>query len=245
MCTVSWLPGPGGYLLCFNRDENRARSPALPPTLRADGGLEIIAPTDADGGGTWIGVNSAGVTICLANLYDSPNPSPANPISRGLLVLGLLGQRQLDSVEASLAAFETGRYRPFSLIGMEPDRPARIWRWDGARLTSRAQPEAGLLITSSAVDQPRAESARRQLFEELYSSHWLSAASLVALHQSHRPERGGRSVCMHRPDAHTVSLTRVEVTTDTISMAYSAGSPCLHPLGTPLMTLRQSLRARS
>jgi hypothetical protein len=48
---------------------------------------------------------------------------------------------------------------------------------------------------------------------------------------------------MHRTDACTVSLSRIEVTTDRIAIAYAAGSPCHTPLGLPLTALRQSVRA--
>ena len=46
------------------------------------------------------------------------------------------------------------------------------------------------------------------------------------LHSSHDPEPGAYSVCMHRDDAVTVSMTLVEVSGDTATMRYHDGSPC-------------------
>jgi uncharacterized protein with NRDE domain len=244
VCTISWLPGPGGYLLCFNRDENRARRPGLPPALEHSNGLDLLAPTDADAGGTWIGVNSAGVTVCLANLYGQASRPPLAPISRGVLVRQLITLAHLGQVEDALGSTSLEVYRPFTIVAVEPDRPARIWGWNGEQRQARTQSEPGLLVTSSAVDQSGAELERRRQFAELLSGDQLSAAALTALHASHRPVRGGHSICMHRTDAQTVSLTRVEVTTDTIAMAYSDGSPCHTPLGTPLMAMRRELRYR-
>lgn len=244
MCTVSWLPGPGGYLLCFNRDENRTRRPGLPPTIRRVHGLDIVAPTDADAGGTWIGVNSAGLTVCLANLYGTTSPIPAEPISRGQLVLGLAGERSLSEVARHLREIDFTRYRPFTLIAAQPDLPAQLWRWDGTAVSDRRHDEPGILVTSSAVDQDPVEASRRREYAAMFADGPLTTSRLSEFHSSHRPARGGLSVCMHRPDAQTVSLTRVEVTTDTIAMAYSDGSPCLIPLASPRMAMRDSLRAQ-
>ncbi len=244
MCTVSWLPGPGGYLLCFTRDESRTRQPGEPPTRREVAGLEILAPTDADAGGSWIGVNAGGAALGLANRYGPKTPPPKDPISRGLLVLELLERSTLDEIEAHLKRVDLARFRPFTLIGTEPDAPARLWSWSGTEAGSSLISSPGLLITSSAVDQEGAEAARRALFLDAARDPGLSREVLIDLHRSHRPERGGHSVCMHRTDASTVSLTTIEVTTDRIAIAYSAGPPCITPLGPPLTALRRSVRDR-
>jgi hypothetical protein len=55
MCTVSWWREPDSYTVFFNRDELKTRSRALPPTIQQQNGVRYIAPTDADGGGTWLG----------------------------------------------------------------------------------------------------------------------------------------------------------------------------------------------
>jgi phosphate starvation-inducible protein PhoH len=54
----------------------------------------------------------------------------------------------------------------------------------------------------------------------------LTADKLLALHRSHLPERGELSICMHRREAHTVSLSHVRVNDDDVSIDYFAGSPC-------------------
>jgi uncharacterized protein with NRDE domain len=242
VCTVSWLPGPGGYLLCFNRDENRARRAGLPPTLREIDGLQVLAPTDADAGGTWLGVNGAGLSVGVANLYGQSVPAPEEPISRGRLVLDLLRYRRLNEVAEVLKGVPLEHYRPFTLIGAEPGAAAQLWSWNGRMMSVETRPESGLLVASSAVDQAGAVAARRALFQEAEAEGPLTPERLSALHASHRPERGGRSICMHRVDASTVSFTRVEVTTDRIAISYAPGPPCHTRLGTPLVTLRQNVR---
>ncbi|MEO8083972.1 MAG: NRDE family protein [Ardenticatenales bacterium] len=59
-------------------------------------------------------------------------------------------------------------------------------------------------------------------------------ARLEAYHRSHVPERGAYSVCMHRPDARTISLTLVTVDRDAVAMRHGPGSACAAVLGPPV-----------
>jgi hypothetical protein len=53
-----------------------------------------------------------------------------------------------------------------------------------------------------------------------------SAEWLRGLHASHAPVRGSFSICMHRPDAATISYTEVAFTAGDLTMRYHAGHPC-------------------
>jgi hypothetical protein len=53
-----------------------------------------------------------------------------------------------------------------------------------------------------------------------------SAEWLRGLHASHSPTRGSFSICVHRPDAATVSYTEVAYGSDELIMRYHAGHPC-------------------
>jgi hypothetical protein len=53
------------------------------------------------------------------------------------------------------------------------------------------------------------------------SSEWLRG-----LHASHSPARGSFSICVHRPDAATVSYTEAAFTGNDLFMRYHAGHPC-------------------
>src|SRR3982751_1081178 len=83
MCTVSWIRTREGYQLLCNRDERHTRRPAQAPTVREDQGVQFIAPIDGDEGGSWIGVNQFGLTLCLLNRYD-PQLVPADREGRTL-----------------------------------------------------------------------------------------------------------------------------------------------------------------
>jgi hypothetical protein len=53
-----------------------------------------------------------------------------------------------------------------------------------------------------------------------------SAEWLRGLHASHSPARGSFSICVHRPDAATVSYTEIAFTAGDLIMRYHAGHPC-------------------
>jgi len=46
------------------------------------------------------------------------------------------------------------------------------------------------------------------------------------LHQSHYPQKGAYSICMHRDDATTVSLSHLFINQNQVIFNYHNGSPC-------------------
>ncbi|MFI5210648.1 MAG: NRDE family protein, partial [Gemmatimonadales bacterium] len=199
------------------------------------GSLQVIAPSDGNHGGTWIGVNEAGLTVAVANRYQVPRPPvPAERISRGLLVMELLGQHSLPGLERALPGRRLEQYEPFTLVGLAPGSLAHLWSWDGGTLVAWQQEQPGLLLASSAIDQEAAASARRDTFAQAAALGPLDPKALAAIHASHRPVRGPLSVCMHREDASTVSFTMVTVGRGRISLAHANGPPCVTPLAPPM-----------
>src|SRR5882724_8716006 len=91
MCTVSWIHQDDGYDLLCNRDELHTRKPALPPRVHERSDVRFIAPIDGDLGGSWIGVNEFGLSLCLLNRYqDGEQSATESKKSRGLLLAGLM-----------------------------------------------------------------------------------------------------------------------------------------------------------
>jgi len=231
VCTLSWLPQPSGYFLCFNRDERRSRAPGAPPSRHLADGVRFAAPIDGDFGGTWIGVNETGLSVSLLNRYeDSPIDPAGGTVSRGLLVKGLLSSPSLDELARRLGGEDLGRYQPFTLCAAAPDLPLAIYDWTGERLLASAHPAAGLVRTSSGADQREAELIRARVWSELApSGAAIAAETLADFHRSHRPEKGPFSVCMHRVEARTQSLTTVTVSGLAVELGYFAGPPCQEP----------------
>ncbi|HZT59111.1 MAG TPA: NRDE family protein [Pyrinomonadaceae bacterium] len=233
MCTVSWLRIPGGYELFCNRDERHARKLAAPPAVRETRGVRFVAPADGDAGGTWIGVNEAGLTLCLLNRYeDAPSlRSDAAPRddyrSRGLLLAGLMDCASVSQVRARVAGADLSRHRPFTLAAISADEPALLVRWKNNERSFDADGDASMPLTSSTYRTGGVIAARKLLFRRMVEeSGAVSPAMLRDFHGSHHPERGPFSVCMHREDAATVSFSRVRVGGGTVEFSYQPGPPC-------------------
>lgn len=228
MCTASWTRFEGGYELFFTRDERTTRGTALPPSVRVEAGVSFVAPTDRDAGGTWIAANEHGLTLSLLNGYIESGASTPGARSRGALVTELSAARSTAGVAERLAGTDLSDFLSFRLLAFEPEAQVRAFVWDGRALVVEDDTQAP--IVSSSVDPLGAGAARRALYAELVGDTLPGVAELEAFHASHRPERGPLSVCMHREDASSVSLTRVRVErsaeVDAVRMTYSGGPPC-------------------
>jgi hypothetical protein len=235
MCTISWLPRVDGFTLWHSRDEQRARAPGLPPRVERSQGIDWIAPGDTEAGGTWIGVNTAGIATAIANLFvGKPPVAPAIKVSRGLLVRRLLGRSSTALVATTLSSMNLQPYEPFTLVSLETGRPPLILRWDRQGLNP-VEPLGRVLLVTSAGGHRPIEAARQELFRTLEKGGAISEDSIEQLYRA--PPSPG-SVGVDRPDVSTVSLTRIEVAADQVAMTYSPGLPSRTAAGAPV-TLRR------
>lgn len=235
MCTIAWLPRLDGFTLWHSRDEQRARSSGLPPRVERGRGIGWIAPADTEAGGTWIGVNTAGVATAIANLFvGTPPVVPAIKVSRGLLVRSLLGRASTSLVASTLFGMNLQSYEPFTVVSLETGRPPLILRWDRQAL-KKVEPLSPVLLVTSAGGHRPIEAARQELFRRLEKGGAISVDSIERLYRA--PASPG-SVGVDRPDVSTVSLSRIEVSADQVAMTYTPGLPSTTAAGAPV-TLRR------
>lgn len=228
MCTVSWLRQADGYVLLCNRDERHSRKPAMGPKLGETQGIPLIAPIDGDYGGSWIGVNHFGVTLCLLNRYgDRTVERGHNYISRGLLLLDLMHCRERQQFERIFREITLERFRPFTLAMLSAAEPATVIHWTGRERIIHPDAETDLPLVSSSLKDPEVGRLRKEHFHILFGGTVPASVRLLhEYHRSHCPGRGPYSVCMHREDAATVSLSVVTVTRGLIEFSYHGNSPC-------------------
>ena len=177
---------------------------------------------DPDAGGTWIGASAAGVTLAVLNAKEPEGRVlPEAPRSRGLVLLDLLPARSIAEAARRLEATDLRAVRSFHLAAAEPGAAgaaARIarFRWNGTAGTWEESAGPRLFVSSSLADTgPERESSWRRFLERGRS---MEDGALSAWLASHEPERGPRSVCMHRPEGGTMSRTLVEVGRDEVVM---------------------------
>jgi hypothetical protein len=243
MCTVSWIRGDAGYQLFFNRDEKFKRKRALPPRLEERDSVKFLAPVDPDFGGTWIAANELGMTVCLlngANLTGAAAPDQVAARSRGLLLAELMPCSSMDALVKHVLGADLSGFAPFTLAALEPDQPAALMEWDGSQKTVRSQDERCFMLTSSSFETGLVRAGREEQFRKLLAAH-PDAEMLTAFHKSHVPSRSAYSTCMHRPDAQTVSFSRIHVGQREVEFHYSPAAPCEQLPGETLVLARRQI----
>ncbi len=246
MCTLTWLLNDNGYEVFFNRDEQRSRPKAKLPVY--DTVSESIFPIDpgpidsvidpdpinpgqivSRGKGTWIGVNKKGLSLCLLNNYQDgiKAGNGDNFTSRGVLIPKLIHLNTPENIIAALGEINLKVFQPFSLCIFPANLSIKnnrvfTWSWNGEVSTEGI---AGQPVISSAVLLENVTRSRTDLFKQLGPQENITDDSLLSYHSSHKPEKGKFSVCMHRDDARTQSLSHIQVGKN-ISFGYHDGPPC-------------------
>ena len=138
MCTVVLLRRPEHawpVILGANRDEMLDR-PWTEPGRHWSDRADVVAGRDDLAGGTWMGLNDAGVVVCILNRHGSLGPAPGKR-SRGELVLEALDHADAAEASNALANINPNAYRPFNMI--IADNTTAWWLTLTAEATSTVQ----------------------------------------------------------------------------------------------------------
>jgi hypothetical protein len=148
-------------VIAANRDEFLNR-PSEGPALRRTQHGVVVAPRDARAGGTWLGLNGAGVFAAVTN-RPSAEPDPRRR-SRGLLVMDALRWSRADEAAEKLEieSLQSGTYNPFNLFVADSEScflftylesPRRFELGPGAHVIGNVDPEAERTPKLAALDR--------------------------------------------------------------------------------------------
>lgn len=225
MCTMTWFLHEQGYDLFFNRDEQLTRSRAKIPAQHTQDGFRYISPTDTDAGGTWIAVNEFGVSVCLLNHYEFEQISTyKNWVSRGEIVRKFATIKNISSALLAFKKLELSNYRAFRLFIIERCGDNVMFVWDGH--SSRLHRNISSPKSSSSVNAKQVKHNRKRYYDELNLSQSVEIDDFLRFHSSHSPNKSEQSVCMHRDDAKSVSLSHISVGAESAQFSYKDGAPC-------------------
>lgn len=159
MCTLAlaWhVLEDAPIAVAANRDEVVDR-PAEPPGVYGENPL-VIAPRDAEAGGTWIGFNEDGVFAGITNRWSADDL--AGERSRGLLVADVLSAEStaeaVEYVERTTATYE---YDGFYLV-IADEEAAVCLEWDGALARTDFDPGVHVVVNVGFDDRFRTPSIR-------------------------------------------------------------------------------------
>jgi len=226
MCTVSVVPDTHGFRLMSNRDERRDRAVAFQPRVETFGSRAVIMPIDPVGGGSWIGVNDAGLVAALLNRHAAPLPDARSVASRGLVVRGALACDSLEAAQAAVLALDAAAFQPFRLVLAQNRRIAMV-AGDGRELAhAESTLEQPYMFTASSLGDVFVDSPRRRLFDCLMGQPCGWRDGQLLFHRHQWIDKRDISVLMEREDAATVSRTAVDVTERGITLEYESLIPC-------------------
>ena len=231
MGTVTFMPRTGGYLVGMNRETPRNRPQDHGPQVRSLGRVYVVHPTTSTGG-TWIALNSYGITLALLPWQRIPLtpsvPSEEQREPEQILpeLLSVQGDQELSD---RLAKLSMERVAPFRLIGIFPAQ-ARIveWLWNQERWFIRPRSWRPRLWASSLQNEEAVQKERRALWEKaLQEPDAGTPIWLRRFHRMHVVQPDSASICVHGEAVCTSSYTEILVVGRRGQMTYHAGPPCL------------------
>jgi uncharacterized protein with NRDE domain len=238
--TLAWqVFADAPVVVAANRDEATDR-PSEPPA-RVDDDPAVVAPRDAEAGGTWIGYNERGVLAGITNRWSEVDGGGER--SRGLLVRDALREATAEeAVRAVERAVERHRYDGFNLVVVD-ENAALFVEWDGGLSIRNLEPGVHVVVNvgaalggGGAVDDDffvpdrrpdagarQADDARR-VRDELTptpgetADAWLDrAAAVLADHEF--------NVCVHGDGYGTRSSSLIKLGADR-RYEFAPGPPC-------------------
>lgn len=211
MCTVTYIPTPGGFVLTSSRDERQAR-PTLAPQEYSHGIKQLTYPKDEMAGGTWIATDRQGSIACLLNgAFENHEKQPNYLKSRGLVLLESF--TVLDASDFWHGA-ELKGVEPFTLLLLRSQANLTFLecRWDGKQKHMRAVDTARTAIWSSAtLYDHTARMQREHWFAQWIQRHAAQEDhNIIGFHTSRHGDNLAHDVLMERDGGlRTISVTQM------------------------------------
>lgn len=206
-------------VIAANRDELYARD-TMPPTV-----LERTAPTgpivggrDLVAGGTWMGVNGAGMFVGITNqrTYVGPDPSLR---SRGEVVMQALRCASMAELRRFLESLDARTFNAFNLLFGDGDSLEVAYaRQEQQRVRIEAVPEGAHALPNDTLDHP-----------DFAKAGWLSTGLAAALASSSLDPEPIRAVLgSHRKPALADTPNPPPNSRFDRSMIREVGALCIH-----------------
>lgn len=224
-------------VVAANRDEFYDRPAAAPAPLVQRpwivGGHDVLA------GGTWLGVNEAGLIAGLLNRRSNRSPDPTRR-SRGLLCLDVLHEPSVEQAAARVRREPAGAYNPFNLLLASVSGACVVGNISGSMVLTPLQPGLHLLTNLELNDFecPRIakshalfEAARDRLKEKSIPDLLDALRQILSDHSTPLDPRGDgppNNLCVHTERFGTRSSTVLiySARARAYRMFHANGPPC-------------------
>jgi hypothetical protein len=230
-------------LVLANREEAYSR-PSSPPQRLQSGEFQLdwVGGIDLIAGGTWLGVNAAGVLVAVTNRRKLQNPP--NPRSRGLLCRDLLAAPTASEAHRrAILALQSGTYAGCNFLLADP---RTAWVIESGEMLRERQLQPGLhLMSNGDVDDP-ADARLRRVRQELTADwpstlvQWCHAGQRIC---GETATAELPAICLEGTEGGTVSASIIGYGTDASAAVYlhAAGPPSRTPFDDYSLLLRSLL----
>ena len=216
-------------MIAANRDEQVSR-PSAPPSVRAVGPMTVLAPTDLLAGGSWLGLNTAGLFVGITNRFGQP--SDPSRKSRGALVLAALEHSSRAAAADMISSLNPCDYNGFNLL--VADTQGALVLWSDGNVLTLDELEPGLHVITErsygAGASDRIEHLQLRL-AGLAGAKKFDRSELETLLRRHEM-MGFEGSCVHVPEMNyaTRSSTIVQLGRSPQSVRFfcTDGPPCVH-----------------
>lgn len=220
MCTVSFIPVQGRYLLTSNRDEQVTRKPAFHPEWHSINGARILFPKDGKAGGSWIAVNENGNAAVLLNgAFEKHIPQPPYRKSRGQVLLEVVSA---TDPFATIHDYFLDQIEPFTLILLQENRLIEC-RWNGVHLFKKelAVDQPQIWASATLYDAETVAKRKAWFANFLQENPVPDQASVLRFHRFAGDGDAGNDLCMNRYNQlMTVSITAISLSRKGGTMIY-------------------------
>ena len=231
--TLAWQVFPDTPVaVAANRDEADGRPSEPPAVLERD--PRVVAPRDAEAGGTWIGYNDRGLLVAITNRWNDADL--AGERSRGLLVRDALRRPSAEAAGRFVErAVRDREYEGFNLVIADAGA-ALYYEWDGSLDFRQFDPGVHVVVNVGAdgrfsIPKRRPDAGERQaenatrLREALAVEPGETATGWI--------DRAGESlgdhefgVCIHGDGYGTQSSSLIAIGRSGATYRFADGPPC-------------------
>lgn len=224
-------------VVAANRDERYDRK-SSPPDKHLVNSRHILAPTDEEKGGTWMGVAQDGWFVGITNQDDGHHDE--GKASRGGIVLAVLHAGSHTAAARVLASLDPERFNPFNLVWGKPGAMFLTRILPGQNIEMEPLPQGIHVISNDCwghrYDQ-KLDWAKRSAWSftsdpppeggiETIRRYLLL---VLASHHNDTPDDPFQSLCVHA-DEHSFGTRSSSVITvsnqGVVEYWYSEGAPC-------------------
>lgn len=213
MCTVTYIPLKGGFVLTSSRDEKIFR-PTLKPQSYLEENKLLVYPKDEAAGGTWIAASNKKQIACLLNGgFQNHIKQASYTKSRGRVLLDSFNFR---SHSEFMAEINLDNVEPFTLLLIDYGYELKFNQlvWDGEeKHVQKIDLDVARIWSSATLYSEPERKMRNSWFEAwMLENRNIEDSNILDFHSANHSNLARVNILMKREnDLQTVSISQFRI----------------------------------